>query len=223
MASCSATPGNLDASGDRLYGPRSCWQAFIDWAWDAYDFDKGDWDDGFGWHDACNIQRPLARTFNAIWCLEYSSPDPSNESFDMPILWWGGRYARDQIDELDARCGDGTAFASTRTGGWFVDEWTRLFLDFFYTEGVPERAGTLVHEARHADAGKSHDGNGQDPDWAHSGANVFQIAWLAWFINQCQNTSPAMKTRARQDANSRLATRFVTDPGFRIDANGFAV
>lgn len=222
MASCTVTPGDPASSGDQLYGPRSCWQAFIDWAWDAYDFDKGDWDDGFGWHDACNIQRPLARTFNAIWCLEYSSPDPSNESYDMPILWWGGRYARSHIDELDARCGDGSAFATTRRGGWFVDEWTRLFLDFFYTQGVPERAGTLVHEARHADAGKSHT-NGQDPDWAYNGAFRFQIAWLAWFMNQCNNTSPAMKIRARQDANNRLATRFAADPGFRIDANGFAV
>lgn len=223
MASCTATPGNLDASGDRLYGPRSCWQAFIDWAWDAYDFDKSDWDDGFGWHAACDIRLPLARTFNAIFCLEYSSPDPSNESFSMPILWWGGRYARSHIDELDARCGDGTAFAATRTGGLFVDEWTRLYLGFFYNEDVPERASTLIHEARHADAGKGHDRNGRDPDWAYNGANRFQIAWLAWFINQGENTSLALKTRARQAANFRLATRFATDPGFRLDPNGFPV
>ncbi len=221
MASCTATPGNPDSSGDSLYGPRACWQAFINWAWDAYDFDRGDWDDGFGYHNVCDNRYPLSRTMSAIWCLEYSAPDAS-ESYDRPILWWGGRYSRNHIDELDARCGDGSAFAQTRSGGWFVDEWTRLFLDFFYTQAVPSRAGTLVHEARHADAGKSHTG-GRDPDWAYNGAFRFQIAWLAWFINQTNNTSTAMKTIARQDANVRLATRFITDPGFRIDANGFAV
>ena len=223
MASCTATPGNLTASGDGLYGPRSCWQAFINWAWDAYDFDKGDWDDGFGWHDACNNRMPLSRTFSAIWCLEYSSPDPNNESYDMPMLWWGGRYARSHIDELDARCGDGSAFAATQTGGWFVDEWTRLFLGFFYSKAVPNRAGTLVHEARHAHAGKGHNSNGIDPDWAYNGAFRYQVTWLAWFVNQCDNTSVAMKTRARQEANNFLASRFATDPGFRLDPDGFAI
>ena len=55
MATCGATVGDLIASGDNLYGPRSCVQSFIDWVWDAYAFDKGDWDDGFGWEAACDL------------------------------------------------------------------------------------------------------------------------------------------------------------------------
>ena len=44
MASCTATVPDKNLSGDNLYGPRICWQAFIDWAWDAHDFDEGDFD-----------------------------------------------------------------------------------------------------------------------------------------------------------------------------------
>jgi len=89
MASCTATVPDLSASGDTLYGPRICWQPFVDWAWDAHDFDKGDWDQGFGYHSVCDVQRPLARTLNAIWCLNYSAEDYMDESYDRNILQWG--------------------------------------------------------------------------------------------------------------------------------------
>src|SRR5512132_825810 len=105
MASCTAQVPNLNASGDNLYGPRACPQDFIDFVWDAYDFDKEDWDDGFGWPDGCDVTQPLARTFHGLWCVENSAPDPSDDSYDRPILNWAGRFARDNIDELDARCG----------------------------------------------------------------------------------------------------------------------
>ena len=75
MATCTASVPDLNASGDNLYGPRICWQAFIDWAWDAFDFDKGDWDDGFGYDQVCDNTRPLCRTLSGIYCLTYSSPN----------------------------------------------------------------------------------------------------------------------------------------------------
>ena len=67
MAGCRVTVPDLNTSGDEAYGPAICNQPFIHWAWNAFDFDKGDWDDGFGWEAACDITKPLARTFNAIW------------------------------------------------------------------------------------------------------------------------------------------------------------
>jgi hypothetical protein len=54
-----------------------CTQEWIDFFWDAYDFDKGDWDDGFGWEAACDLRRPLARTFQAIQLVNYASPATS--------------------------------------------------------------------------------------------------------------------------------------------------
>lgn len=221
MAACEFPQTDSTVSGDNLYIYRTCKDAFISWVWDAYDFDKKDWDDGFGWPYSCNQHLPLGRTFNAIWCLEYSSPDPSNQSHDMPILWWGGHYARSHIDELDARCGDGTPFAGTQVGPG--DKWTQLYLKFFFSLDVCARASTLVHEARHADATKAHNSAGQDPDWAYKGSYRWQVAWLSWFLNQCTNTSAALKVRARQHANSLLANRFATDPGFRLDAQGWNV
>ena len=214
MATCTASVPNLDASGDNLYGPRACWQEFIDWAWDVFDFDKGDWDDGFGFHAVCNNRLPLSRTLSAIWCLTYSAANYHNESYSSNILQWGCRYARNEIDELDARCGDGSAFARTRWG-ILVDNWTRLYLPFFYSQGVSLRAGTLVHEARHADW-KGHNSGNNDSSWGYNGAWRYHVCWLAWFAHAGTRTSAAMRTMARQRANNIINTRFVTHPGFNV-------
>jgi hypothetical protein len=152
MATCTYVVANLDSSGDNLYGPRICWQAFIDWAWEAFDFDKGDWDDGFGYDDVCNNTQPLSRALSGIWCLTYSSPHFPSESYSGNILEWGCRFARNAIDELDARCGTSSCSPSSCPGaiaqtqwGPIVDNWTQLYLPFFYNQGVSLRAGTIIH------------------------------------------------------------------------------
>jgi hypothetical protein len=214
MATCTFSVPDLNASGDNLYGPRICSQSFINWAWDAFDFDKDDWDDGFGYEVVCDKTRALGRTMSGIWCLTYSSPQFPRESFSGNILEWGCRFSRNAIDELDARCGNGTAFAQTRTGV-LVDNWTRLFLPFFYQHGVSNRAGTLLHEARHAD-GKGHDRGNNDSSWGYNGAWRWHVCWLAWFAHEGKHTSAAMRTQARQRANNILNGNFVTHPGFNV-------
>jgi hypothetical protein len=216
MASCSVTVPDLAGSGDALYALNICSEAFIDWAWDAHDFDKGDWDEGFGWDQACDVTRPLARTFNAIWCLNYSAEDYMNESYSSDILHWGCRYVRETIDELDARCGpsDWSKVAHTQWGP-IVDNYTELYLPFFYARVVSERPGTLVHEARHA-GGKGHDSGSKDSSWGYNGAWRWQVCWLAWFWFAGTRTSTAMRTAARQRANTILDTKFSTPPGFDI-------
>ncbi len=215
MTTCSYSVPNLSTSGDSLYGPRICSQPFIDWAWDAFDFDKGDWDDGFGWDNVCNNTQPLSRAMSGIWCLTYSSPRFPSESYGGNILEWGGRFARNAIDEVDGRCGDGTAIARTQSGGLFVDEWTQLYLGFFYSRAVPERAGTLVHEARHAD-GRGHDSGNNDSSWDYNGAWRWHVCWLAWFAFEGRSTTTALKALARQRANIILSNNFVTPPGFTV-------
>ena len=214
MASCTATVPNLDASGDNLYGPRICWQAFIDWAWDAFDFDKNDWDGGFGYFSVCDNRRPLSRTMSAIWCLTYSSPNFPRESYNSNILEWGCRFARNAIDELDARCSRPGFLAWTQWGP-FVNDWTQLYVPYWYSLGVSQRAGTLLHEARHAD-GKGHDSGNNDSSWGYNGAWRWEVAWLAWFNAEGQSTSTAMRTQARQRANNIINSRFVTHPGFNV-------
>lgn len=213
MATCTYTVPDLAASGDKLYGPRACSQPFIDWAWDAFDFDKDDWDDGFGWDSVCDNRQPLSRTMSGIWCLTYSAEDYHNESYDSNILQWGGRFVRNAIDELDGRCGDGSALGKTYTG-IFADDRTELYLGYF-SQAVSLRAGSLVHEARHAD-GKGHDSGNNDSSWAYNGAWRWQVCWLSWFAGAGTRTSAAMKTMARQRANNILNTNFVTAPGFNV-------
>ncbi|NOT64322.1 MAG: hypothetical protein HOP19_29240 [Acidobacteria bacterium] len=215
MANCNAVAPGLETTGDDLYGARICDQAFIDWAWDAHDFDEGDWDEGFGFDAVCDMNLPLGRTLAGIWCLNYSAEDYMNEDYGSDILQWGCRYVRENIDELDARCGDGTAFARTQTGGLFVDEWTELYLPFFYEQGVSLRAGTLVHESRHA-GGKDHDDGNNDSSWEYNGSWRWQVCWLSWFAARGQRTSEPLKTIARQRANFIIDTHFTTHPGFSV-------
>lgn len=214
MASCSYSVPDLNASGDNLYGPRICWQPFIDWAWNAFDFDEGDWDDGFGYDSVCDNTKPLSRTMSGIWCLTYSSPNFPRESYNGNILEWGCRFARNHIDELDARCGDGSAYARTYSGA-FADDRTQLFLSFFYEHGVSNRAGTILHESRHAD-GKGHNSGNNDTNWAYNGAWRWHVSWLAWFAYEGRNASVAMKTQATQRANNIINSRFVEHPGFNV-------
>lgn len=214
MASCTYTAPDLNTSGDNLYGPRICWQPFIDWAWDAFDFDKDDWDDGFGYDNVCDNTQPLSRALSGVWCLTYSSPRFPSESYNGNILEWGCRFARNAIDELDARCGTGGAFARTYSGP-FTDDRTQLFLPFFYSQGVSRRAGSILHEARHAD-GKGHDSGNNDSSWDYNGAWRWQVCWLAWFAFEGVSTSAAMKTQATQRANNIINSNFDTHPGFNV-------
>lgn len=228
--SCSV-PSHEDAATtlDQHYLDNG-WRCSGDWMsffLSHYDMNQNDWDDGFGWDQPCDLGRPLARTFNGIYTLHYSHRDPPRrtDDFSGSILRWGGNYAMDHIDELDAGCGDGSAYARTQYGP-FVDNWTDLYLGFFYEEWPVERAGTLLHESRHA-AGVGHDAGENcgrkgscDPEWNTNGANTWQVLWLWWYAVDAVNAPPASRTKALDRANLILATAFANDPGFRIDQWG---
>src|SRR5713101_9158684 len=106
MTDCTAPPLNMTVSGDNLYGPRSSDQNFIDWVSRNYPISSGSFGNGFGWDTPTDFRRPFGRTLNAIWCLEYSSPTPSEDGYDGPILDWAGHFARQNFDGLEGHCGD---------------------------------------------------------------------------------------------------------------------
>lgn len=227
MANCQYSVPNKDASGDNFYGQYICNQVYIDYFWKTYGFNgnKNYWDDGFGWEDCCNTDKPLARTFNACYLLTYSAQDYANDSWNAPMLNWGRRYVRENIDDLRSMCGDGSAWAASFSG-WFVDDRVELYLGFFYSETVVERAATLIHEARHQ-GGKSHNanfpagsvfgsGNQADSDWGYQGAWMYDALYLWWFYAAGARTTSAMRQRARQRANLILNNAFATHPGFNI-------
>jgi hypothetical protein len=228
MATCTYTVPNKNASGDNFYGAFICDQVYIDYFWNTYGFsgNKNYWDDGFGWDDPCNTDQPLARTFNACYLLTYSAEDYFNDSWDSPILNWGRRYVRNNIDDLRSKCGDGSADAAAFSGV-FVNDRVELYLGFFYGEPVVERAATLLHEARHM-GGKSHDadfpagsiygeGNsGADSSWDYQGAWMYEALYLWWFYAAGARTTSAMRERARQIGNRDIDNAFAKHPGFSI-------
>jgi hypothetical protein len=220
-----------------------CFQTWVNYFWDAYDFDKGDWDDGFGWSNACDLRRPLARTFNAIYVLNYADgpAGKSRNDYSGSILHWGGNYSMREIDELDARCGDGSKRASTRWG-ILIDNYTRLYLPFFYNENVVERAGTILHEARHADwcGHNGNDGSNNCPSGSGScdesfesgcsgigspsgrGATGYQAVWLWWFTVDADSITgtSTRKAFARDEANRIFNTMFDVNPCINITSSG---
>lgn len=229
MATCTYSVPDKNASGDNFYGAFICNDKYIHYFWNTYGFsgNKDYWDDGFGWEECCNTNQPLARTFNACYLLTYSAEDYLNDRWDAPqnILQWGRRFVRENIDDLQSKCGDGSAWAWT-TWGPFVNDRTELYLGFFYSESVVERAATLVHEARHA-SGRSHNanfppgsvfgsGNQADSDWNYQGAWTFDVGYLWWFYAAGARTTSAMKERARQRGNLIIDNAFATHPGFSI-------
>jgi len=226
MASCTYSVPDKDASGDNLYGPRICWQPFVDYAWPAWGFTYDYWQDGWGYDDCCNTDKPLARCLNAIWLLDYSAPNPADESWSSPILNWGCRFARNVHDDIRARCGDGT-YGAYSWWGPFTDDRCELYLNFFYGLDVPARAATLVHEARHLD-GQGHDANfpswsgfgpgrsGADSSWGYEGAWMYDALYLWWFYAAGSGTTPALREQARQRAQFIIDNAFVTHPGYVI-------
>ncbi len=226
MCSIKAEWFDNAALGDSLYGRRVCNQSHISRFWRDFHFDKGDWDDGFGYYSVCNINSPLNRTFSALWLLLFSSPNPATAPSDFTgnFLRYAYNYSAREIDELDGRCGNRRTFgtvAQTVRGGWWVDDRTELMSPFFYGKSVPERAGTIVHEARHADGWSHHSCScprrtACDRSWFDYHANTYGILYMWWFIDSGVNTTSAMKRRAQYRVNNVLAEGFCTPTSFRL-------
>ena len=222
-----------------------CWQGWVNFFWNAYDFDKGDWDQGFGFSNACNLRRPLGRTLNGIYVLNYADGPggKSTSDFSGSILHWGGNYSMREIDELDARCG--TSKRATTRWGPIIDNYTELYLPFFYNENVVERAATILHEARHADwcGHNGNDGSNKCPSRSNScdesfddgcggfaspsgrGAVGYQALWLWWFTVDADSITgtSTRKTFARDEANRIFDTMFDVDPCINITSSGAVI
>lgn len=218
-----------DTLGDRAVGRDACKQVYTDFFWKSYDFDRQDWDEGFGYDDPCNVDLPLARTMNSLFVLNYAPDDPptSTDDYGGNFLRWAGNYTINNIDELDGRCGSGDA-AVTQAGP-FIDNWTQLNVPFF-VENVVVRAGEIVHEARHADCFFSchwHDGDGGGHDqcprhrscdhtWATNGANTWDVFWYWWFTVEAHKYSLGFRQMAADRGNNDITRAFDIQPDIVI-------
>ncbi|MFY9622231.1 MAG: hypothetical protein WAQ99_20615 [Pyrinomonadaceae bacterium] len=234
-----------DKVRDREPGVRTshwCTEEWIDFYWPAYHMSESDWDDGFGFDHACDRRRPLARTFQAIELLNYAGPDDATDvnDFSGDILHWGGNYTIREFANLKGRCGSDDIVAETLFGGFPWDNYTKLFIPFFYDEDVVTRAGTLIHEARHAD-GCGHNGNdgsneciaesescdekykeGCNDGTIRRGGVGIKILWLWAYAARAdsQHSNSSMKVFAQDEANVRLNTFLDVDPCFNINSSG---
>ena len=214
-ADCSTPSGlNNNTSLDNSLIGFACDNSFMAQAWDWYDFDKDYWDDGFGYHDPCNLNRPLARTFNPMYLLKRVNYN-----------WYD--WTSDKIDELLATCQSSPI--ATYWDYWIFDEFVELHQPFFFNLNVVERASTIVHESRHYD--KSHDadddecpnGASCDSSWSYNGANTYQIKYLRdLFCAQDPFVTTTMRQYARDRGNVLLANRFKNPPSFTFTDTGFS-
>lgn len=203
-----------------------CSQREINDMWGRFDFDRKDWDGGFGYYNACNENLPLKRTFNALQLLKWAHVDPTCDTSDSNIARWGYCWAGEQIDELDGRCGNGSYVAMNFNSFW--DDRTELYRGFFYDQTVVGRAMTIIHEARHAQSGCSHvrcaSAGECDVNYFHGcgsrgmGAYAMGVHWLAHYVWHGQ---PSWKSSATRDdaiaiSNWTLGYKFVKNPCFRL-------
>lgn len=200
----------LDSSLDSSLIHYSCPQPFLDQAWDWFDFRKSYWDDGFGYYDACNVRKPLARTMNAMVLMKEAN-----------FYWYD--WASDRIDDLRARCYKAANKKNVHawtTWDTFVDDRTEVYIPFFYKGTAVTRASTIVHEARHYD--KRHNGDNDcprkvscDSSWEYGGANKYQVVYLRELVcSSNELVSLTMRRYARHKGDAVLNQGFVTPPSF---------
>lgn len=216
---------------DAVYDDFICNAEFSSENWNRYSMDESNWDDGRGFTNYCDATRMLGKTYVSYWMMLFSSSTPPTtwDDYNGNILRWGAPWATDNIDEMDGQCSWGK-FGYTQWG--LQDNLTEIWLDAIYMATPVARAGTILHEARHAHGGDSaqHDGNdgavkcvggGESCDESFSQtwtgrANSIQVWWLSWYFSSGINTANMQRNWARTRGNWILDNRFDAVPAFNI-------
>jgi len=204
---------NPSNSGDSNYSKiLDCNQDLINQYWNDFNMIEWQWNDGFGYEDACNNKLPLGRMFNSLHALQISQNKEHKES----VLNWSYDYSKKNIFMLGMACGSGSLNAKNTLGK------VTFFMPGIYgNKSVIRRAGILFHESRHTL--KIHNGHGKcpsgkscDTNWEYKGANQYHVLWLWWFGRHSKNTTEALRNDALRDARWRHDNRFNTNPGKNI-------
>jgi len=219
---CTYFVPNLVESGDEFYSRRNwdwCRQGFLNDTADLFGMKEKYWDDGFGWDDACNEEKPFARLLIATLAMMTAHPDPATRTKD----WEGGilraSYGWTSIrTDLRADCYEGNSIATSRSGKRVdlhllsdhpVDDFA---MAFFHGFSVPERAAILVHEARHK-KGPGHDSQDRDQSWEQDGAFRYEAEWLREYASI---GNPATTTRDLRCLAQDAANAIMYDSGFFV-------
>lgn len=229
---CTYIVPPYEDSGDDFYHHNNwdwCRQDFLNDTADFWGMNSKHWDDGFGWNDACNMDKPFARTLVSTVAMLTAHPTPATKRND-----WDGGILRASYGwastrtNLRADCYENGVIATSKSGKR-VD--LHLLSDhpgedyamaFFHGHSVPERAAIIVHEARHK-KGPGHDSQGRDDSWEQEGAFRYEAEWLRQYASV---GNPATTTRdlrcMAQDASNVVmydAGFFATTPDASLELN----
>lgn len=214
------------------------WQDFVNDAWYRFGMNlDGNWTYGdLGYPNVDDVSRGLGRTFNALAMLGYgATPTPSCDGG--PDARSAYCWAGNAMDELQGSCDDPATEIAHSAWGPAIDNYTELYLKFYFDHTVVERASILVHEARHAEwcghnadrcpAGASCDyswsvGCSGFPNDAGAGANAYQVYYLMTLgrYGTPAYTTSISRKNAFDFANVVMDNFFVLPPCWRLTADG---
>lgn len=240
-----ACGGSFNDIGDdfSMWDPSSGWQCqqvYIDYWWNAFDFDEGDWDDGMGYTSPCSNLLPLARTFNAMWHLGYvgtGSPNCNTSALNKTL--WAQCWAASKTDEVDSSCATDDNATAHGCQNCIGDCRTVLKKGFFYSNNPARRASILFHEARHTGgSGCGHNaadsscdrGRSCEYSWEHgceefthpneNGANSYQVLYIESYVFYGWRTTPTMKSSMVSLGNVILDNAYDNEPCKNMTSNG---
>ncbi len=218
---CYYDPWNLSAelrAIDQYFVSRICVQSTIDKYWYTFGFSKSYWDDGMGYEDCCNWQKPLGRIFGTLYLLEnsFSPKATSLNDWSGSAVKWAYPYSGtvyDDLDDLRCKCRNENWLAMTRYGFW-VNDRIEYYWRMIYKIHAISRAAVILHEAHHYGIKEGHSCNErQDQNWEdnrpYASETYFLISYY-WYANT--NTSSTWREYSADRADARIASKFCNTP-----------
>lgn len=203
---------------DQYFVSQMCNQATVDKYWNTFGFRKKYWDDGFGYYDVCNWQKPLGRIMAALFLLEnsYYPKATSLSDWSGPGVRWAYPYSGTvykSLSDLRGKCFNNNWWAYTRWGA-FTDDRIEFYWPLIYRVHVIQRAAVILHEGHHYGIKKNHSCNdSQDrnwEDWRPYASETYYLISYYWSANRY--TSSVWKSYAADRADVRIATKFCNPP-----------
>lgn len=206
---CNTSWNGLNSFGTRYY--------------QAYGMEYDVWK-GFGWDAICDWREGMPRTLGAFYLLERSDHDAPGNLRN--VYNYVDNNYRD-LEDLRAHCGPGRGYIAATQANWGVDNYTDLFIDFFYWMHIVGRAAVLYHEARHYTTDMEHScGERKDQNWyAHGTTLSIYASDVAWFISYYKDaisyTNPTWKKWARYSARLTMDSSFCNPSSIPSSVRGF--
>jgi hypothetical protein len=205
-------------SVDQYFASRICTQPIVDKYWNTFGFKKKYWDDGFGYEDVCNWQKPLGRIMAALYLLEnsYSPKATSLSDWSGPGVRWAYPYSGTvykMLDDLRGKCYNNDWWAYTSWGP-FTDDRIEYYWPLIYHVNTFQRAAIVLHEGHHYGIKENHSCNDYKDtnweDWRPYASETYYLISYYWSANR--HTSSVWKSYAADRADARIASKFCNPP-----------